>query len=229
MTNRDPPKGNDDHPTHPTQLMNAAVRELLKRKDQQAALNRSLPEAFRTANSENRRGGSVGQQVGVMRENIVRGYLQTQLGRQSVQAAGGANSRNDLCIEGSYIEIKTVTDKNLVKVTWTADPTRGKFYLDDYQPNADMILVRIQWGKNQNSVFHIPAETLLEIHGRMGEDSFRHASGTNNRGPDFSKEFMAEIERHGNVLAIPIDWGKDTKDETGLSRWLDYWNSKISG
>lgn len=138
--------------------MNEVVRNLLAGGEQREHLYEGLPELFRKAEVENRRNGRLGQEIGNVRENIIRAYLQTQLGAVNVIPAGGPNNNlGDVMVGRDYIEVKTTMGVRGFKVSWAADDDSAARFRQQWKPQVDLILVQVQCGALLRKLLAYPA------------------------------------------------------------------------
>ena len=207
--------------------MNEVVRNLLAGREQREHLYEGLPELFRKAEVENRRNGRLGQEIGNVRENIIRAYLQTQLGAVNVSPAGGPNNNlGDVMIGRDYLEVKTTMGVRGFKVSWAADDDSAARFRQQWKPQADLILVQVRWGSCCESFWHIPQEVYEEAAALEG--ALKTRSGTNNRGTDFERRAVLYMMQHKDTLGLTINWGDQDKGEAGIFQWVNLWNEIIA-
>ena len=171
--------------------MNATLVNLLNNAVAVDTLREGLPRAFEMADVEasrvrlNKHTGlahsATGQEVGVLRERVILGYLISQLGEVNVQLPAPGASMVDASVAGIPLEIKTVTGRGLVTAKWTSDNESVDQVLDAFAFASDMLLVRVWWGRHADSVFYIPHEVLNEATDNY-PNFLRSQRGTNNRG-----------------------------------------------
>ena len=198
-------------------------------------LRAKLPRAFEVADAESRRiqqrkGGktyeSVGQEVGVVRERILTAFLRRALGEMHIQLPSANTSMRDVLVFGKPLEIKTATGAGNVKVKWTADTHSAQQDIQRFEFTSDMLLVRIWWGQEKDSLFHIPVEALAEIaDGLPPSDYIKGAAGTNNRGIEFAPSFLSQAEQHAWTTRVKIDWQRSDISLDPMERWLAFWSN----
>ena len=135
---------------------------LFRNEDAVRLLQENLPRAFEVADAESRRvqqrrGGqtyeSVGQEVGVTRERILISYLRHTLGDIHIELPRANMPMRDVLVFGESLEIKTVTGKGAVKAKWTADNASAQNDISAFEFTADLLLVRIWWGRIEAAFF----------------------------------------------------------------------------
>ena len=118
----------------------------------------------------------------------LRGFLIRHLGSTNVQLPMPGTAGIDTLIHNIPLEIKTATKRGLVTAKWTADTESADQVLNNFTFTSDMLLVRIWWGKNQDSVFYIPLEVLQETATKK-PNFLKSQTGTNNRGVQGQRRF----------------------------------------
>ncbi len=212
--------------------MNPTLLTLFRNEHYVELLRQNLPRAFEVADAESRRiqqrSGrtyeSVGQEVGVVREKILIAYLRHTVGDMHIELPTANSAMRDVMIFGHPLEIKTVTRNGKVKAKWTADTASAQNDIGRFEFTSDLLLVRIWWGAEQDSIFYIPVEVLQELAGNHAANNYlSSASGTNNRGIDIQSWFMTAAEGHRDTVRIPIDWHRIGIRIDPMARWLAYW------
>ena len=198
-------------------------------------LRQKLPRAFEVADAESRRiqqrkGGntyeSVGQEVGVLRERILVAFLRRALGDIHIELPTANTSMRDVLVFGKPLEIKTVTGTGKVKVKWTADTLSAQKDIESFEFTSDILLVRIWWGYERESLFHIPVEALADVADGLEPGSYiTGAAGTNNRGIEFANSFLSRAEKHPYTTRVRIDWKRSDIRLDPMERWLGYWSN----
>ena len=213
--------------------MNPTLITLFRDERYVELLRQNLPRAFEVADAESRRiqqrkGGrtyeSVGQEVGVVREKILIAYLRHTVGDMHIELPTTNSAMRDVLILGHPLEIKTATGSGKVKAKWTADTASAQSDISRFEFTADLLLVRIWWDKEQDSVFYIPVEVLQKLAGQhTAGDYLSSASGTNNRGIDIKAWFITAAEGHQDTVRIPINWRRVGIRIDPMARWMAYW------
>lgn len=213
--------------------MNRALSMLFAHQPSVRLLQENLPRAFEVADAESRRiqqrtGGktyeSVGQEVGVVRERILIAYLRHVLGDIHIELPSANTSMRDVLVFELPLEIKTVTGNGRVKAKWTADAESAQRDIVDFAFDADLLLTRIWWGQERDSVFYIPSEALKSVAAAHSPGEFLiSARGTNNRGIDIAPWFMQAAENHPDSASISINWERRNIAIDPMARWLGFW------
>lgn len=213
--------------------MNPTLITLFRNEDYVELLRHNLPRAFEVADAEarriqQRRGGrtheAVGQEVGIVRERILIAFLRHTVGDMHIQLPTANSSMRDVLIFGIPLEIKTATRNGAVKAKWTADAASAQNDIGQFEFTADLLLVRLWWEMETNSVFYIPVEVLQEIAGQSNATEYlSSATGTNNRGIDIRRWFMDAAENHQNTVRVPINWQRIGIRIDPMARWMAYW------
>ncbi len=209
---------------------------LFNDQDYVELLRHSLPRAFEVADAESRRvqrknGGktyeTVGQEVGVAREKILVAFLRHTLGDMHIHLPTANSSMRDVLIFQKPLEIKTATKNGLVTAKWTADPESVNRDIKGFEFDSDLLLVRIWWGIERDSLFYIPKEVLSEIAGGQDPAKFlSSAKGTNNRGIKISAPFTRLAEGHPSAVRIAIPWERRDIRVDPMGRWMAYWSDR---
>lgn len=213
--------------------MNPALITLFRNEYYVELLRQNLPRAFEVADAESRRvqqrkGGltyeSVGQEVGVVREKILTSYLRHTLGDMNIELPAANSAMRDVLVFGQPLEIKTATGKGKVKAKWTADTASAQNDINQFEFTSDLLLVRIWWEMERDSVFYIPVEALTDVAGGNTTANYlTGAAGTNNRGIDIAQWFMDAAENHRTTVRIPVDWQRIGIRIDPMARWMAYW------
>ena len=215
--------------------MNQRLVDLLTDDDAVAMLRAGLPFAFEEADVEagrmqvNRRTrvaqSAVGQEVGVLRERILQGFLICQLGHSAVRLPEPGAPMVDIAIDREPLEIKSSTRRGLVTAKWTSDNSAVDRVLEEFDFESDMLLVRIWWGQEKDSIFCIPVEVLREEAGRYDGSYLTSARNTNNRGVKIRDDFMQAVETHPGTTRVSIDWQRSAVEiPAPITRRVNYWN-----
>lgn len=203
--------------------MNDCLLKLFKNDQSIALLQTKLPLAFEMASMEMPKGNPA---VGIIRENILTSFLSSQLETGSViQAESGTARGSDLLLCGQPLSIKTTTGNGAIKVLWTVDPLKiGQEMALTYQPDCDVVLVCIFWGKDKESVFYIPKEVQQKVMDEVGRSSYLAAEvGTNHRGINIASSARKKLLQHDDTLKIKINWNRIKPAYNPRKRWDDFW------
>ena len=97
--------------------------------------------------------------------------------------------------------------------------------LEEFDFESDMLLVRIWWGQEKDSIFCIPVEVLREEAGRYDGSYLTSARNTNNRGVKIRDDFMQAVETHPGTTRVSIDWQRSAVEiPAPITRRVNYWN-----
>ena len=216
--------------------MNTALVTLFRNEYYVELLRQSLPRAFEVADAESRRiqqrkdgqtYEAIGQEVGVVREKIIVSFLRHTLGDMHITLPAANTSMRDVMVLGLPLEIKTATKEGLVTAKWTADTESANRDIGNFEFTADLLLVRIWWGSEKDSLFYIPQEVLEEIaEGSSPSDYLSSAKGTNNRGIKIKAPFMTQAQDHQDTVRIPIHWQSSDIRVDPMARWMAYWSDR---
>ena len=213
--------------------MNKHLANLFQDDAAISALQAGLPFAFELADAEagrvqlDRKSGNakatVGQEVGIHREHILKGFLIRQLGAANVRLPTPGAPGVDTLVHQIPLEIKTVTKRGLVTAKWTADNQSANEVLSGFGFTSDMLLVRIWWHEERDSVYYIPIEVLEETATKHPK-FLTSQTGTNNRGVKIKDRFMKLVEGHDATVRVPIQWQPSgRKIESPTDRYTKYW------
>lgn len=216
--------------------MNEMLANLLKDANAVSMPREGLPLAFEMAAAEasrvrlNRRTGltqsASGQEGGVLRERVMLGYLISQLGKSNVHLPRPGMPMVDASVAGHPLEIKTATKRGLVTVKWTSDNSSVDQVLEEFAFTSDLLLVRIWWCKDQDSVFYIPVDVLKRVAANY-PDYLQSARGTNNRGVKVKDAFMKKVEGNPSTVKVPINWQHSGQAiPHPIVRYIRYWTER---
>src|SRR3989338_4458646 len=189
-------------------------------------IQNKLPKLFHMAELESMRAGSIGMEVGSLREKIITALLIHKFGLNEVDTKLPITEPEaDVKLSGRKISIKTITNSGGVKAVWTVDAESAKRFVQNYLPQCDIIFVNIWWGANKGGLYLIPLNVQQDIFKRLGMERYLKMpkAGTNPRGTEFSKEAVELMIQHKNTLRIVINWKKEASDYDPYKRWVDYW------
>ena len=210
--------------------MNSKLQDLLANNEFIRLVREGLPYAFEIANSEHRRKqGGVGPEVGITRERILLGLLTTQLGKENVVLPSSNNAMQEIVVAGIPLDIKTATKNGSVKAKWTVDDKSAQEVIDNFEFESDLLLVRIWWCEERDSVFYIPREVLVNVAEGWDGEYLNIHTGTNNRGIEIVRAFMRAVEHHDHTLRLSIQWHRSNDPlPDPINRWIDFWSSPSS-
>ena len=207
--------------------------ELLGRGEYIELLRDKLPYAFEVAEAECRRvqirkgktQETTGQEVGLLRERVLVAFLRHTLGDMRIVLPSSNTSMLDVLVCGTPVEIKSATKGGKVKAKWTANEAPAKETIDTFNFSADMLLARVWWNKDRDSLFYVPIEVLWEVSCALSPLEFLTLPKGNSRGIDFKPDFMRKVEDHPCTTRVSIDWQKSGVKIDPLERWQGYWAS----
>tara|TARA_Y100000590_G_C15664876_1_gene994076 strand:+ start:1103 stop:1750 length:648 start_codon:yes stop_codon:yes gene_type:complete len=192
-------------------------------------IQEKLPRLFKIAEIECSRAGKIGMEVGSMREKIIIAMFIHYFGSNNVNSdIPITQSEIDVSVMDENISIKTISKTGAVKVVWTVDALKAKIFVDNYTPSCNILLVDINWGKEQDSIFYIPLivqQKLLETIGRHNYLNTPKA-GTNPRGVEFRRNTLKSLMNDKDTFKLPISWNLDNTVDVDLyERWVQLWTS----
>jgi len=188
-----------------------------------------LPYLFQLAEIESSRAGKIGMEVGSLRERILIALLVHKFGEKNVETEIPITEPEiDVEINGNPVSIKTITGKGGVKIVWTVDATKAREFRENYTPKCDILLIRIDWGKQSKSFFVIPLEVQRKIFKKRGRNGYIKLpkAGTNPRGAEFNKDTLDFLLNDSDTKSITINWQRSKIDLKPYERWIDYWSRK---
>ena len=209
--------------------MNRHLIRLFRSEEKLARLVSWLPEAFEIVRNEMPPRNPA---VGILREHILTGFFVNEFGEENVDVPRDGVQRGiDIRLHGVGLSIKTTTGSGTsgVKVLWTVDALQiGREISRDYEPDCDIILVNIFWGKRRESIYYIPVEVQQLVRNELGDGYLHAAVGTNHRGISISAAAIRKLKDHKDTLSASVDWQVTGIDQSPYERWVKYWSEKRS-
>lgn len=207
--------------------MPSKVVEIVNNPELVEKIQRRLPHLFFYAERESSRAGSVGMEVGSVRERILITLLIYTFGKENVETNLPINAPEvDVTLFGNPISIKTKTGPSLsgVKLIWTVDWEKVTEFCDTYSPSCDYIFVQIIWN-GQGSLNFIPLKVQNEVFSEMGRENYLKPpkQGTNPRGVEISSSALNRLLAHQKTERIEIDWRRPEGEYDIYERWFEYW------
>ena len=207
--------------------------ELFSRGDYIELLRDKLPYAFEVAEAECRRvqmrkgitQETTGQEVGLLREKVLVAFLRHILGDMRVVSPSANTTMIDVLVCGTPVEIKSASKSGKVKAKWTANESPAKATINTFSFSADMLLARVWWDKDKESLFYVPREILQEVSQGKAPSEYLILPKGNSRGIDFKPDFIRGVEDHPCTTRVSIDWQKRGVKIDPLERWQGYWAS----
>lgn len=190
-------------------------------------IKKRLPYLFQIAEIESSRAGKIGMEVGSLRERMLVALLIHRFGEKNVKTdIPITKAEVDVELFSEPISIKTITGKgfNGVKLIWTVDAQKAKEFRENYHPNCDILLIKINWGA-VGGFYYIPLEAQKKIFEEMGRDKYIKLPkpGTNPRGAEITEDALAKLVNSKETNFIKIDWQKIKIDYDPYKKWVDYW------
>jgi hypothetical protein len=194
-------------------------------------IQEKLPYLFQLAEIDNSRDGKLGMEIGSARERILIAMLIYNYGEDNVKTDIPITEKEtDVILFDEPISIKTLTNKKLigVKLIWTVDAEKAKEFIKDYVPEADMLLVQLNWN-SKGAMYLLTKDGQKEVLNKLGRNNYFKLpkAGTNPRGVEISNEAINLLAKHKTSLKIDIDWNRDKNIKyDAYERWVDRWNEK---
>ena len=193
-------------------------------------VKRRLPCMFKIAEMDISRGGRVGMEVGVLREQIIIALLIYKFGEDNVITDIPTNEpQTDVKLRGhdNPISIKTKTGSGLsgVKLVWTVDWRMVEEFCSNYYPTHDTLFINVNW--NKRGVFaYVPLSVHREVFEYLGRASYikQPKRGTNPRGVEISSKALKLCLEHADTKKIDIIWQcDDVVEYSPYNRWVELW------
>ena len=167
--------------------MDEQIISILSEKHNIRLLQDKLPKLFEIAEIDSSRAGTIGMEVGNLRERIIVAYFMVILGEGLVNyQIPTTEPETDLIIAEVPVSIKTKTGKGYsgVKLAWTVDPEKAKLFVNTYKPTCPIIFIQIDWESQEGGFFFIPIEVQKKFFEKLGRDKYLKLPkpGTNPRG-----------------------------------------------
>ncbi len=205
--------------------MNPCLVSLFNDSSKRHRLTKGLPVAFDMVRNRFPRSNPA---VGVLREHVILGFLESEFGKENVVVpASGIERDYDVLLCGEKLSIKTVTNERNFKILWTADTDKVKKEYENYVPKQDILLINIFWGKLKESVFYFPISVQKEIFKQLGKEKYLDTPfGTNHRGISISSKGAKAMKNHSNTMSLPVHWiTENIKHPNPWNEWIEYWKN----
>jgi len=183
-----------------------------------------LPELFQIAELECTRGGRIGMEVGIVRENILSAFLLKKFGEENTDFDVPTNEKViDGYLFNTPISIKTFIGKTYsaqVKVFWMVTGQISLDYIKTYSPTCDLIIGHVKWG-GDGALYYVPKEVQNEIFNDIKIEKYLKVPNfsSNERGISLSKEAYNLMIKHKLSYNIPIHWEKQNLEINPIDRW----------
>lgn len=155
-------------------------------------IQNKFPILFQKAEAECMRGGKIGMEVGIIREQIISSFLKKKLGNMNVNTNIPITEKvTDIYIQNEPISIKTFMGKKYsanIKIFWMVTDLISENFIHTYRPNSDLIIAHVNW--NSIGYLHfIPFQTQINVFNEITVDSYLRLpnKSTNERGVALSK------------------------------------------
>jgi hypothetical protein len=186
-----------------------------------------LPRLFRMAEIETTRGGKIGMEVGNVREKIIIALLVKKYGKDNVDDDIPTTVHSvDVKVSDYPFSIKTSKTKlpKGFKLSWTVDTGRAIAFLNNFQPDCDIIYVHYEWGF-VGGLYYIPLSAQLSVFKKLGRANYikMPTPNTNPRGIEIQTAAVRELTKHKETLSIDIRWDKPETDYNPVEKWIKDW------
>ncbi len=187
-----------------------------------------LPYLFQLAELESSRAGKIGMEVGSVREKVITALLIYRYGEENVESNLPITEPEvDVKLYNQPISIKTISGREPsgVKLIWTVDAEKAKYFLDTWHPTYDLIFVHVNWS-GKGGIYYIPYEVQNTIFNKMGREEYIKLpkQGTNPRGVEISDHALRAAISNDRTKSIEINWIKESIDYNPFKRWVDLWS-----
>jgi len=174
----------------------------------------NLPKLFKEAKTEAETYSNI-MAVGSHRKKKIIGLLIKFLGSTKVNDVFSTRmSELDVIIDNLEISIKTISNNNALKITWTTEAKKVAILMKEYIPRYDLILARINWNMKDvyqpSGLFFISKDAQIKILEKLGRDNYIKPpkEGTNAKGMRLTKQAFEELITDDEALHIDVDWKK---------------------
>jgi hypothetical protein len=187
-----------------------------------------LPYLFQLAELESSRAGKIGMEVGSVREKVITALLIYKYGEENVESELPITEPEvDVKLFNQPISIKTISGKEPsgVKLIWTVDAEKAKYFLDTWHPTYDLLFVHVNWYAN-GGLYYIPYEVQNAVFNKIGRQGYIKLpkQGTNPRGVEISNEALRAAISNDGTKSVEINWIKESIDYNPFKRWVDLWS-----
>uniref|UniRef100_A0A6C0H1Z2 Restriction endonuclease n=1 Tax=viral metagenome TaxID=1070528 RepID=A0A6C0H1Z2_9ZZZZ len=163
---------------------------------------KGLIALYSASDSEFRRNGKLGPEVGRAREDDLKAVLHNDI-RDEFNCNIDDNIDNgaDCTVKGQGISIKHSSNaigKGRIKVKWTSDESKARdcikqMLLLEKKNYTHMLLIYIDNKKHTIQIIAISAEQILEAVKDLKEDAFKTSFGKNTRGIEYSQKMIQRL------------------------------------
>lgn len=193
-----------------------------------AKIRDKLPYLFQLAELESSRAGKIGMEVGSVREKVITALLIYKYGESNVESNLPITEPEvDVKLFNNPISIKTISGREPsgVKLIWTVDAEKAKYFLETWRPNYDLLFVHINWSA-LGGLYYIPLEVQNHVFKKMGRDEYIKLPklGTNPRGVEISNKALRAAINDDRTKSVEINWIKESIDYDPFKKWVDLWS-----
>ncbi|MEM0139975.1 MAG: ThaI family type II restriction endonuclease [Ferroplasma sp.] len=208
--------------------MNNYLLDLFNDEGTVKKIKRRLPYLFQLAELESSRAGKIGMEVGSVREKAITALLIYKYGEENVESNLPITEPEvDVKLFNKPISIKTISGKEPsgVKLIWTVDAEKAKYFQNTWHPTYDLIFVHINWSA-KGGLYYIPYEVQNTVFNKMGRQGYIKLpkQGTNPRGVEISNDALKANIIDDRTKSIEINWTKESIDYNPFKRWVDLWS-----
>ena len=206
--------------------MNRCLYDLLHCPERSIRFTKGLPTAFDVVRQRMPKRSPA---VGILRGHAIIGFFVAEFGDDCVDVPESGNERSyAVVLCGKKLSVKTRTDNGGIKVLWTSDTEQVEREIKEgYKPEHDILLIKIFWGYDKDSVFYIPLSAQLSVFNYLGRDHYLSSStGTNNRGIEIRRKAVTLLKSHSDTISISVNWVTDNiKHPEPWAEWSYYWKN----
>ena len=207
------------------------LQNTLREPNVQNEIDQKLPYLFQLAELQSQRAGKIGMEVGSLRERILIAFLIYKFGSVAVDTnIPITQSEIDVKLFDQPLSIKTKSGEGYggIKLVWTVDRSKVTEFIRKYEPNCELLLSQIVWGKKKGGLFYVPLEAQLEVFKQLRAKYFkRPALGTNPRGVELSANALSKLINHPQASQLEIYWLRREVAFDPLQEWVQYWQRGI--
>ncbi len=207
--------------------MNNHLLDLFDDSSAVKKIKNRLPYLFQLAELESSRAGKIGMEVGSAREKVITAFLIYKYGEENVESDVPITEPEiDVKLFDQPISIKTISGKEPmgVKLIWTVDAEKAKYFMDNWHPRYDLLFVHVNWFA-EGGLYFIPYEVQNAVFNRIGRHEYIELpkQGTNPGGVEISNKALREVINSEGTRSVKINWIKESIDYNPFKRWVDLW------
>lgn len=181
----------------------------------------NIPKLAQYANNMCLHNGSITQEVGKYREKYLIMFLQDFVGGSyddvPIDDSEIASHEKEIDVKmfDRGVSIKTITSNKGrfggVKVSWVDDKNKAQEYVNEFNPEYDLLLLRINWNK-QGGLYYITENSMRDVMGLLGKDKFLQTGKGYSKGTKITKLAINEILKHSDTCEVSVDFPQEKKD-----------------